>query len=384
MISEFAPETAGSLKVDGTPMSPDNFDILLTTDVLSEGVNLQQAGRIINYDLPWNPMRIVQRHGRVDRIGSKHDTVQMGLFFPSAHLDELLRLEETLERKLAQAEAAVGAGVVLPGREPGKQVIFADTKEQIDQLYNENPELLESRGSSAALSGEEYRRRLSLEMKDPFTRHDVENLPYGSGSGFENPRIRTNGYVFCVKIGTHDKPWFRFVPVDENWNVYVEDGKAIVNDDMLASLVAADPVSQSTPRWMTPEVYDHAFDAWSVARGSVFTDWSFLTDPINLKPDSPKSFRDASALVFQSGEFLSAADRRELIGKLNAVPSKKVERAVRTALSLVGTEKERILAVKEEIEAAGIQKPEPPTPLEIVSENQVKLVTWMAVKGNLG
>jgi hypothetical protein len=329
-------------------------------------------------------MRIVQRHGRVDRIGSKHDTVQMGLFFPSAHLDELLRLEETLERKLAQAEAAVGAGVVLPGREPGRQVIFADTKEQIDQLYNENPELLESRGSSAALSGEEYRRRLSLEMKDPFTRHDVENLPYGSGSGFENPRIRTNGYVFCVKIGTHDKPWFRFVPVDENWNVYVEDGKAIVNDDMLASLVAADPVSQSTPRWMTPEVYDHAFDAWSVARGSVFTDWSFLTDPINLKPDSPKSFRDASALVFQSGEFLSAADRRELIGKLNAVPSKKVERAVRTALSLVGTEKERILAVKEEIEAAGIQKPEPPTPLEIVSENQVKLVTWMAVKGNLG
>ena len=102
---------------------------------------------------------------------------------------------------------------------------------------------------------------------------------------------------------------------------------------------------------MTPEVYDHAFDAWSVARGSVFTDWSFLTDPINLKPDSPKSFRDASALVFQSGEFLSAEDRRELIGKLNAVPSKKVERAVRTALSLVGTEKERILAVKDEIEA---------------------------------
>ena len=57
--------------------------------------------------------------------------------------------------------------------------------------------------------------------------------------------------------------------------------------------------------------------------------------------------------------------------------------AVRTALSLVGTEKERILAVKDEIEAAGIQKPEPPTPLEIVSENQVKLVTWMAVKGSI-
>lgn len=382
MISEFAPETAGSLKADGAPVSPDNFDILLTTDVLSEGVNLQQSGRIINYDLPWNPMRIVQRHGRVDRIGSKHDTVQLGLFFPSAHLDELLGLEETLERKLAQAEAAVGAGVVLPGRDPGRQVIFSDTKDQIEQLYNENPELLESRGSSAALSGEEYRRRLSLEMKDPFTKHEVLKLPYGSGSGFENPRIRTNGYVFCIRIGTHEKPWFRFVPVDQDWKVFVEESRAIVNDDMLASLVAADPVSQSTQRWMTSEVYDHAFDAWSIAKESVFGDWSYLTDPINLKPDSPKSFRDASALVFQSGEFLGADERRELIGKLNAVPSKKVERAIRSALSSQSSDRDKILAVKFEIEAAGIQKPEPPKPLEQVSRNQIRLVAWMAVKGN--
>ena len=50
------------------PLHSDDFDILITTDVLAEGVNLQQAAQIINYDLPWNPMRIVQRHGRVDRI----------------------------------------------------------------------------------------------------------------------------------------------------------------------------------------------------------------------------------------------------------------------------------------------------------------------------
>ena len=381
IMSEFAPETAGSTKADGTPLSPDNYDIILTTDVLSEGVNLQQAGRIINYDLPWNPMRIVQRHGRIDRIGSKHDTVQMGLFFPAAHLEELLHLEETLERKLAQAEAAVGAGVVLPGRQPGKQIIFADTREQIDQLYNENPELLESRGSSAALSGEEYRRRLSLEMKDPFTRHDVEVLPYGSGSGFENPKIRGNGYVFCIKIGSHEKPWFRFIPVDAYWKPLIEDGQNVVNDDMLASLVAADPENSSKERWMTSEVYDRAFEAWAVARNSAFSAWTYLTDPINLKPDSPKAFRDASQLVFQSGQFLTSDGQMELIGKLNAVPSKKVERAVRSALSTSGTDQERILAVKDEVEAAGLQKPEPPKPLDLVTQNQVRLVCWMAVKG---
>ena len=63
-LASFAPETAG------LPSSQDRFDLLFTTDVLSEGVNLQQAGRIINYDLPWNPMRVVQRHGkdRSDRV----------------------------------------------------------------------------------------------------------------------------------------------------------------------------------------------------------------------------------------------------------------------------------------------------------------------------
>ena len=381
MMSEFAPETAGFIRPDGSPQSPNNYDIILTTDVLSEGVNLQQAGRIINYDLPWNPMRIVQRHGRIDRIGSKHDTVQMGLFFPAAHLEELLHLEETLERKLAQAEAAVGAGVVLPGRQPGKQIIFADTREQIDQLYNENPELLESRGSNAALSGEEYRRRLSLEMKDPFTRHAVEALPYGSGSGFENPRIRSNGFVFCIKIGSHGKPWFRFVPVDSNWQIYSENAYPVVNDDMLASLIAADPVKAETERWMTPDVYDRAFDAWSAAQANVYKAWTYLTDANNLKSDSPKAFRDASQLVFQHGQFLSAEVQMELIGKLNAVPSKKVERAVRTALSIEGSVKEKILAVKEEIEAAGIQKPEPAKPLTAVNVNQIRLVCWMAVKG---
>ena len=69
----------------------DLYDIVITTDVLSEGVNLQQARHIINFDLPWNPMRLVQRHGRIDRIGSPHRTVYLRCVFPDAQLDELAR-----------------------------------------------------------------------------------------------------------------------------------------------------------------------------------------------------------------------------------------------------------------------------------------------------
>jgi hypothetical protein len=91
-VARFAPRTAGRLDDDGNPLDEDEYDILLTTDVLAEGVNLQQAAEIINYDLPWNPMRIVQRHGRVDRIGSEHPEIHLGVFFPSEHLDKYMKL----------------------------------------------------------------------------------------------------------------------------------------------------------------------------------------------------------------------------------------------------------------------------------------------------
>lgn len=380
IVQEFAPETAGQLSDDGVPNSKDKYDILLTTDVLAEGVNLQQAGQIINYDLPWNPMRIVQRHGRVDRIGSKHDTVELGLFFPSDQLDLLLKLEETLERKLAQAEAAVGTGQVLPGRKGSTGLNFTD-----GDVVGQIEELLESRGSSAALSGEEYRRRLYQDLTgDLMAKHDIEALPYGSGSGFENPNVHGNGYVFCIKIADHAQPWFRYIPVDENWQLLGTPDAPVVVSDTLRSLVAADPLRPDASRWMTDDVYDSAFDAWTIARDDAYDAWSYLTDVNNLTPEPPKSFRDASALAYRSGQFLGPAAQRDLLMKLRSVPSAKVARAVRAALNDGKTDAERLALVVDELDAAGVQPPAKVEALPEVNENEVRLVVWMAVRGTRG
>ncbi|MCE2530335.1 MAG: hypothetical protein J4G11_10805 [Acidimicrobiia bacterium] len=98
----FAPKTTDAPE----GFDDDLYDIVVTTDVLAEGVNLQQAGHIINYDLPWNPMRLVQRHGRIDRIGSLHSEIIFRCVFPDARLDDLLNLEERLHHKIKQASAA--------------------------------------------------------------------------------------------------------------------------------------------------------------------------------------------------------------------------------------------------------------------------------------
>ena len=380
-IAGFAPQTAGPRNAAGEATAKDEFDVLFTTDVLAEGVNLQQAGQMINYDLPWNPMRIVQRHGRIDRIGSKHDYVNLGLFFPAERLDALLELESRLEAKLALADAAVGAGEVLPGRGPGHEVNLAD-----DQVVDEFEKLLAAGGSSASLSGEEYRRRLFGAFNvDPLTKADILSLPYGSGSGFESPVVHGNGYVFCVKIGASAKPWFRYIPATEDWSVkYDEDGVPVVSSDTLISLRVGDPQNATCERWLPEDVYDKAFDAWEVARNSVYTTWKELTDPNAFQPDLPLSFRDAYTLVFRAGGYLGRDTQIALANRLRSVPSAKVSRQVRGALNQGRTDEERIGLVTEVLDEAGITAPPPREPLPDIEEHEVRLVTWMAVKGMRG
>jgi len=380
-IAGFAPQTAGPRNANGEPTAKDEFDILFTTDVLAEGVNLQQAGQMINYDLPWNPMRIVQRHGRVDRIGSKHDYVYLGLFFPAARLDALLELESRLEAKLALADAAVGAGEVLPGRGPGHEVNLAD-----DQVIDEFEKLLDTGGSSASLSGEEYRRRLfgAFNM-EPLVKADVLGLPFGSGSGFVNPVVQGNGYVFCVKIGASSKPWFRYVPASDDWTIrFAEDGSPIVSSDTLICLRVADPQDAVAERWLPAEIYDKAFDAWEVARDDTYRVWKELTDPNAFQPDLPLSFRDAYSLVFRKGGYLGRESQIGLANRLRSVPTAKVSRQVRGALNQGRTDEERIGLVTEVLDEAGITAPPPREPLPDIEEHEVRLVTWMAVQGTRG
>ena len=324
LLARFAPRTAGQGQSD------DRYDLLFTTDVLSEGVNLQQAGRIINYDLPWNPMRVVQRHGRIDRIGSPHSRVHLDCFFPSSRLDELLGLEERLRHKLALADAAVGSGQVLPGVSAGKGQVFTDTRRQIMDLYAEDASLLDDRGHHAALSGEEYRRRLRDAMKGGDEGTSITGLPYASGSGFVHSRLPQSGYVFCIRVGNcvgnclrtdaetgvnracescRRPPRFRFVPVDNRWlPLQDEHGDPILRRDTLQALIAADPGRPETARQLSDEAYDGAFEAWRIARNDVWREWMRLTvqgaEWVGRAPHLPWTRRDVDRLAVVGTELL--------------------------------------------------------------------------------
>ena len=378
VLEKFAPKTIG-LEYESKE-ELDQFDILVTTDVLAEGVNLQQAGRIINYDLPWNPMRIVQRHGRVDRIGSPHPEVNLGLFFPAEKLDEMLGLEERIKRKVAQAEAAVGqVGLDVFSSNLGTEVNLADSVEAINQIKD----LLVNRGSNLAQSGEEYRRRLKTYISlSPKNEKKLKQLPFGIGSGFENPNVGHSGYVFCIRLGEHDSPWFRFVKTDEEWNAELsEDGSPVVSEENLVSLVIADPKSESMERLVSEKAFDKAFDAWQIARDNALSSYLMLTDPATVEPKPPKSFREAKKLVMSSGAHLTGKKVDETCLRLQSVPLKKVELMVGKVLNSDSSDQLKIDQIIKILEENGVQANPKPKPLPPIGKEQVRLVAWMAVKG---
>ena len=88
---------------------------LVTTDVLSEGANLQSFARVISYDIPWNPLRLVQRHGRVDRLGVGQRRVQVVALTPSGPLEDALRIVSRVSRRAAEVEEALGDSGALAG-----------------------------------------------------------------------------------------------------------------------------------------------------------------------------------------------------------------------------------------------------------------------------
>ena len=114
VIRAFSPVANAS--EEGEPPEKE-IDILVSTEVLSEGQNLQDCNYVVNYDLPWNPMRLVQRIGRVDRLTSTHETVHSRECFPDTELDDLLELVGKLMEKIGDINDTVGLGEDLLGQE---------------------------------------------------------------------------------------------------------------------------------------------------------------------------------------------------------------------------------------------------------------------------
>jgi len=206
------------------------INILVSTDVLSEGQNLQDCSIVINYDIHWNPVRLIQRVGRVDRIGSKKAEIDIFNFFPEAKLEENLRIGERVSRRIQEIHNVFG--------EDGK---YLDDREILNEsdmyaIYDKRDEEVLDEEEFIINEAEGIIRKLMRE--DPQLYEKIKDMP-------DNLR--------CIRKGKNDK-YVVFCKKGNSYSFYVLDGDGNLitqNDDEAIKLIKARPGEagiESTPK----------------------------------------------------------------------------------------------------------------------------------------
>ena len=366
----FAPKTAAPDNYGGG----DRFDLLITTDVLAEGVNLQQCRNIINYDLPWNPMRLVQRHGRIDRLLSRHDRVFLRTFFPDAVLDVLLRLEERVRRKLTLAAASVGVTDAPIEGAAVRDASFAETREEIERIQSEETDIFERGGTqSAAQTGEEYRQELRKALNTSL-RDDIVELPWKAGSGLV--KGDRSGHFFCAKVG--DQTYLRFVPDDAE----TEDDLV----DATGTCLRLIECEEGTARVSPDSTMNRAYRAWQLARENIWRTWDFYTDAANLQPTVRKLNREVDAFLLDNPPANVEQARLDRVSEtlMSPWPMREENKLREVWKQEHASTQERASAVIRAVEETGIEPFEQPSRFPKIDKEEVRLVCWLWVEAKSG
>jgi superfamily II DNA/RNA helicase len=200
------------------------INILVSTDVLSEGQNLQDCSIVINYDIHWNPVRLIQRVGRVDRIGSEKAEIDIYNFFPEAKLEENLRISERVSRRIQEIHNVFG--------EDGK---YLDDREILNEsdmyaIYDKRDEEVLDEEEFIVNEAEGIIRKLMRENPDLYEK--IREMP-------DNLRCIRKAdddkyVVFCKKGNS-----YAFFILDKDGNLITQ------NDDEAIKLIKAEPEETS-------------------------------------------------------------------------------------------------------------------------------------------
>ena len=194
ILTCFSPISKG--KATLLPGRTDELDILIATDCISEGQNLQDCDYCVNYDIHWNPVRIVQRFGRIDRIGSRNDCIQLVNFWPDIDLDEYINLKSRVETRMKiSVLTSTGDDDLINTEEKGD---LEYRRAQLKRLQEEVVDIEDMTNgiSIMDLGLNEFR----LDLLEYMKRHDdIETAPKGLHAVVEQSEDAPAGVIFVLR-----------------------------------------------------------------------------------------------------------------------------------------------------------------------------------------
>jgi hypothetical protein len=239
-VQAFAPKANGKPDWAGTDRE---IDLLISTDVLSEGQNLQDCGYLLNYDLHWNPTRMVQRAGRIDRLGTDFDVLWIYNMFPDRGLERLLRLVASLSEKIANIDRLGMLDASVLGEE-----VHPQTFNTLKRIREEDSSVIAEEEQFTELASSEVLLQQLRAFLDGGGRDAIELIPDGIHSGLQRAGSDGVFFFFRSKNGTKQQNFWKYYDLKTN--------SILDNRHVLANLIACGP---DTPRIVDQEIYKSIF-----------------------------------------------------------------------------------------------------------------------------
>lgn len=236
ILTNFAPRAKQRDKMPQMPQDGE-IDILIATDCISEGQNLQDCALLVNYDIHWNPVRIIQRFGRIDRIGSLNDSIQLINFWPTPDLNKYINLKNRVEARMALVDiAATNEDNVLTHSEL-EEFIHQDLKYRDKQLIRLKDEVLDLEDFNESVALNEFTLddfRMDLNNYLAANHILLEQAPYGlygvvpSGAASAAGAAIKPGVIYCLRQRHPPAPGHETVnPLSPYFLVYIQADGAV-------------------------------------------------------------------------------------------------------------------------------------------------------------
>jgi superfamily II DNA/RNA helicase len=270
--------------------------VLIATDVLSEGQNLQDAFVVVNFDLPWAIIRLIQRAGRVDRIGQAHDEIQCYTFLPAEGVERLIRLRSRLRQRLKDNAEVVGSDEAFFEDDDSQQAVL--------DLYSERAGILDGDSDTEVdLASYAYQIWKNATEHDANVAKAVTSLAPVSLSAKNAPADGPKGVLAYIRSAEDNDT---LVWLDENGNSVTESPFAILN---AAACAPHTPAAERAPQHhdLVAKAVTLAAEQEKAGAGGTLGKRSSAKYKTYVRL---KAFSDAQkGMLFQSAELIRALDQ---------------------------------------------------------------------------
>jgi SNF2 family DNA or RNA helicase len=228
ILIHFAPLAKNRSKMKSLPQDAE-IDLLIATDCISEGQNLQDCDLLVNYDIHWNPVRIIQRFGRIDRIGSRNKSVHLINFWPTQDLNKYINLKNRVEARMALVDIAATNEDNVLTVDDLQELIQDDLKYRDKQLLRLKDEILDLEDFSESVALSEFTLddfRLELAKYIEANRKVLEDAPlglYGVVESNAKYKQMAPGVIYCLRQTGETSGNETVNPLQPYYLVYVWD-----------------------------------------------------------------------------------------------------------------------------------------------------------------